>query len=91
VTSPRACTARRCSTAAETQILSNVALARPALDMRIDTLAGRPRRSSAPLQLPALSVGEAGFHARPKRRDIGTALSPSAPWCDDPRRGLPLT
>ena len=59
-------------TRGETQILSNVALARPAWTCGSTRSAWRrPKQFWHHYNFPPFSVGEAGFMRGPKRRDIG--------------------
>jgi polyribonucleotide nucleotidyltransferase len=77
-------------TRGETQILSNVALGTTRMDMRLDNLGMKEKKTFFHhYNFPPFSVGEAGFMRGPKRRDIGhgalaeRALEPTIPSQDD--------
>ncbi|MDQ3572477.1 MAG: polyribonucleotide nucleotidyltransferase [Actinomycetota bacterium] len=77
-------------TRGETQILSNVALGTTRMDMKVDNLGLKERKTFFHhYNFPPFSVGEAGFMRGPKRRDIGhgalaeRALEPSMPDDED--------
>ena len=77
-------------TRGETQILSNVALGTTRMDMRLDNLGLKEKKTFFHhYNFPPFSVGEAGFMRGPKRRDIGhgalaeRALEPTIPNQDD--------
>ncbi len=77
-------------TRGETQILSNVALGTTRMDMKLDNLGLKEKKTFFHhYNFPPFSVGEAGFMRGPKRRDIGhgalaeRALEPTIPSQDD--------
>jgi polyribonucleotide nucleotidyltransferase len=77
-------------TRGETQILSNVALGTTRMDMKLDNLGLKEKKTFFHhYNFPPFSVGEAGFMRGPKRRDIGhgalaeRALEPTIPNQDD--------
>ena len=77
-------------TRGETQILSNVALGTTRMDMRLDNLGLKEKKTFFHhYNFPPYSVGEAGFMRGPKRRDIGhgalaeRALQPTMPSVED--------
>jgi polyribonucleotide nucleotidyltransferase len=77
-------------TRGETQILSNVALGTTRMDMKVDNLGLKERKTFFHhYNFPPFSVGEAGFMRGPKRRDIGhgalaeRALLPTIPGEED--------
>jgi polyribonucleotide nucleotidyltransferase len=77
-------------TRGETQIFSSVALGTTRMDMRLDNLGLKEKKTFMHhYNFPPFSVGEAGFMRGPKRRDIGhgalaeRALEPTIPSQED--------